>query len=211
MTTRVLLAVLATSACMAVAATPASADSFTGTAAWTTLGTGTGAAVAPGAFSFSGGNLVLRCQQRNDQGIISGPLTADSRMLFTGCSITIGGIAAPVVATTSCPWTLALVNGSYNAATGASTATLSACGGTTLAVPSFGGCAITLAPFTTSVSLRNLNNGVLGPLPANQLRMAQNVTGASWTQNGSCAGLPLSGTDGTYIGSTVFVGIWVVP
>lgn len=195
---------------LGIAAPAAFADTFAGTAAWhLASGTGTGAGTGIHAFSIAGGNLVSRCTQANDQGMMLNGHTARTRMRYSGCLVRIAGIDRPATVTPACDWTLTLTHGSYNSITGSSFGTVTSCGTTTISVPSIA-CSVTVPSTIGPVSMQNLQNGTAQASPANQLRVTANVSAIHWAQTG-CPGVPANGTDGLYSGTSVQSGLVVWP
>lgn len=152
---------------------------FTGTNVGTHVMTAGGAPVSCAGASYSGNSPV------------SGA-TVQFRPTYSGCTATLAGIPFSATITAASDWTATPLTG-----TGPFTGSISVLApptgnALTIAVPAIG-CAV----YVNAQTLSTLT--MTNAAPTN-VRINASVTNISYTQNGSCPGVPASGTTATYTG-----------
>lgn len=153
---------------------------------------------------FTAGGAPVSCSSASFAGATpaSGP-TASFKATYTGCTLTLGGIPLSATVTTNSNWDLTVTGG-----TGPWTGDVSITSGSPHAV------VIRVPAVGCELYVDAANNGTLSQVTGTNttptgVRLVANVVNISYTQNGSCLGVPASGSNATYTGSVQINGVTI--
>ncbi len=176
----------------------------------------TGIAFDPNPYAFTGsststhtfslGGIATTCDGATFTGNTSNAtsLRLPFRASFSDCHVSVAGIVIPATVTTHSDWALSYVSGDaamgvvwnldFESPNGGGTAV-------TISIPSVD-CTIGMDPQSGLSSVSTTN----ATFPY-AVRVDANVTGIAYHSDGTCPGVPATGTDGAYAGSVEIPGI----
>ncbi len=156
--------------------------------------------------SFTAGGATVTCSTATFTGNTSNStnLRIPFRANYSGCHVNFAGILVPATVTTHSDWALNYVSGSAGTSVTSTVDVTDPGGGVTpvtIQVPAIG-CTIGIYPQTGLSHVVATN--VASPTAVD---LAATVTGISYHATSGCAGVPATGTNGTYNGSVRISGI----